>query len=199
MSLAASRLDERARTLTEHRDSLRAELEQLPAPPGRRLWRGEDRHLVARTRLRSALTGAEGQLQDALSQRADIARRFGEIEAVRDEPDGLREAIRTLAREHTQLRNELADREVAQRPTWARDALGERPQRHSDAERWDRAARTLARYRIQYEIPDDDNSALGAPPSATEQRHDYEAAHRAIQQLGRALGRDPSGHEIDLP
>ena len=37
-------------------------------------------------------------------------------------------------------------------PGWVRDELGERLDRRSDARRWDRAARTLARYRIEYEI-----------------------------------------------
>jgi len=44
-------LDALTRTLTERRDLLRSELDRLPAPPGRRFGRGEDPHLVDRTRL----------------------------------------------------------------------------------------------------------------------------------------------------
>ena len=82
-------------------------------------------------------------------------------------------------------------------PGWARDALADRPQRRADVERWDRTARTLARYRIAYGIPAD-ATVLGPPPSDTQQRRDYEHAQRAVEQLGRALGRDTSGREIDL-
>lgn len=128
---------------------------------------------------------------------ANAARELGDPAAIREERDGSMGAIDTLARLHTQLRNQLADREVERRPQWARDALGARPERSNDAEPWDQAARTLARYRIEYEIPDGDNP-LGGPPAATDQRHDYERAQRAREQLAQELGLQPPGHELDI-
>jgi len=185
------------RELSERRDALRRDLDRLPEPRQRRFGRSEDPHLVDRTRLASALAGAEDQLERTLTHRAALARELGDPAAIHEDRDGLTSAIDRLARQHTELRNELADREVARRPQWARDALGERPDRHSDAERWDQAARTLARYRIEYEIPER-GDPLGAAPANAEQRHDYERAERAREQLARELGRDAPGHELDL-
>src|SRR6202030_3032967 len=104
-------------------------------------------HLVDRTRVTSALAGTEDQLEHTLTQRATLARELGDPAAIREQRDDLTSAIDTLAHQHTELRNKLADLEVQRRPQWARDALGERPQRTTDAETWDRAARALARYR----------------------------------------------------
>jgi hypothetical protein len=95
------------------------------------------------------------------------------------------------------LRNELAEREVERLPQWARDTLGERPDRSHDAERWDQAARTLARYRIEYDVPDGE-SPLGAPPAHVEQRHDYERAQRARETLAQELGHEAPAHDLDV-
>jgi hypothetical protein len=126
-----------------------------------------------------------------------VARELGDPAAIREERDGLTSAIDILARQHTELCNELADREVERGPQWARDALGERPERSTDAERWDRAARTLARYRIEYEISGT-GDPLGDRPAAAEQRHDYERAERALEQLEQELGRQAPEHELGL-
>ena len=190
-------LDARMRVLTERRDALRRDLDRLPEPRGRRFGRNEDPHLVDRTRLASALAGAEDQLEHSLTQRAALARELGDPAAIHEERDGLTSAIDTHARQHAELRNELAEREVERHPQWARDTLGERPDRSHYAERWDQAARTLARYRIEYEI-----SATGDPlgdrPAAAEQRHDYERAERAREQLAQELGRETPGRELDI-
>ena len=168
-------LDARTRELTERRDALRRDLDRLPEPRERRFGRNEDPRLVDRTRLSSALAGAEDQLERTLTQRAALARELGDPAAIHEERDDLTRAIDTLAREHTELRNELAEREVDRRPSWARDALGERPDHSRAAERWDQAARTIARYCIEYDIPAGENP-LGGPPTHVEQRHDYERA-----------------------
>jgi hypothetical protein len=190
-------LDTRARTLTEERGRLRGELDRLSAPRARRLGRSEDPNLVERTRLSSALAGTQEQLEHTLAQRATLGLALGDPAAIRDERDGLTTAITTLQNEHTQLRDQLAKRELATEPAWTRETLGERPQRAWDSERWDRAARTIARYRIEYEITDSDDP-LGPRPADREQRVDYERADRARDQFAHELGRDTPGHEIDL-
>jgi conjugative relaxase-like TrwC/TraI family protein len=190
-------LDARARTLTERRDLLRGELDRLPAAHERRFGRGEDAHLVDRTRLSTALAGAEDQLGRTLTQRATLSRQLGDVAAIRGERDALTNAAATLQREHTQLRDELADRQLAEQPAWTREALGERPERQSDARRWDRAARAIARYRIEYESPDT-GDPLGHQPVDPQQRADYQRAQRAREQLARELGRETSGHELDI-
>jgi hypothetical protein len=190
-------LDARTHELTERRDALHRDLDRLPETRERRFGRNEDPHIVDRTRLASALAGAEDQLERTLAERAALARELGDSAAIHEERHGLTSAIDTLARQHTELRNELAEREVEHRPQWTRDALGDRPDRSHGAERWDRAARTLARYRIEYEI-----SATGDPlgdrPAAAEQRHDYERAERAREHLAQELGRETPGRELDI-
>ena len=62
---------------------------------------------------------------------------------------------------------------------------------------WDQAAQTLARYRIEYEIPEH-GDPLVAPPADAEQCHDYQRAQRAREQLAQELGRQPPGHELDV-
>jgi hypothetical protein len=190
-------LDSRARELTERRDVLRRSLQQLPVPQERRFGRSEDPRLVDRTRLASALAGAEDQLERVLTQRAALDRQLGDVTAVGQERDGLAAALHTLERHHTELRNDLADREVERRPQWVRDALGERPGRPADAERWDRAALTIARYRIEYEIRDIDTT-LGPEPPSGEKRRAYEQADLARQELARELGRDQDGMNLGL-
>jgi conjugative relaxase-like TrwC/TraI family protein len=190
-------LDTRGRELTERRDLLRSSLERLPAPQERPFGRGEDPHIVDRTRLASALAGAEDQLERVLTQRATVGRQLGDVTAVGQERDGLTAALRTLERQHAELRNELADREVERRPQWARDSLGERPDRQSDAERWDRAARTMARYRIEYEIPDGD-TPLGLVPAGGEQQGAHHQADLAREEFGRELGREATEHDLGL-
>jgi conjugative relaxase-like TrwC/TraI family protein len=190
-------LDARTRELTERRDALRRDLDRLPEPRERRFSRSEDPHLLDRTRLSSALAGAEDQLERALTQRAALAHELGDPAAIHEDRDCLTSAIDTLARQHAELRNALAEREVERRPQWARDALGERPDRSSNAERWDQAARTLARYRIEYDVPDRDHG-LGAPPTDAEQRHDYERAERAREALAQELGREAPTHDLDV-
>jgi conjugative relaxase-like TrwC/TraI family protein len=190
-------LDARARALTERRDVLRGSLERLPAQQERRFGRNDDPSIVDRTRLASALAGAEDQLERVLTQRATLARQLGDVTAVGQERDGLTAALRTLERQHTELRNDLADREVERQPQWARDTLGERPDRPADAERWDRAARTIARYRVEYEIPEGDVT-LGPEPAGVEQRRAYEQADLARGELARELGRAVDGLDLGL-
>jgi len=190
-------LDVRTRELTDRRDALRRDLDRLPEPRERRFGRTEDPHLVDRTRLSSALASAEDQLERTLTQRAALARELGDPAAIHEDRDSLTNAIDTLAIQHTELRNELAEREIERRPQWARGALGERPGRSRDAERWDQAARTLARYRIEYDLPVGGHP-LGDLPAGSERRHDYERAERAREQLAQELGRQPPGHELDI-
>ena len=108
-------LDARAIELTERRDTVRAALERLPAPRQRRLGRGGDPHLVERTELSSTLGGLEVQLERTLTERAALARQLGDVEAIKDERDGLASAIETARREHAGC-SRLVDRDVAAAP-----------------------------------------------------------------------------------
>jgi hypothetical protein len=191
-------LDARAIELTGRRDTVGAALERLPAPRPRRLGRGGDPHLVQRTELSSTLGGLEVQLERTLTDRAALTRQLGDVDAIKDERDGLARAIATARRDHGRLLDDLVDREIGARPEWLHDALGERPERPSDGGRWDRAAGALARYRIEYEIRDGDGGPLGPEPAGGERRRDFERAQRGRDELARDLGREPHGDELGL-
>ena len=188
-------LDARAIELTERRDTVRAALERLPAPRPRRFGRGGDPHLVQRTEFASTLGGVEVQLERTLTDRAALTRQLGDVGAIKDERDGLARAVATERRDHGRLLDDLVDQEIDARPGWLRDALGERPERPSDARRWDRAARVLARYRIEYAIRGG-GGPLGPEPAGGEQRRDFERAQRARDELVRDLGREAHGDEL---
>ncbi|MDQ3849505.1 MAG: hypothetical protein M3296_02675 [Actinomycetota bacterium] len=51
------------------------------------------------------------------------------------------------------MRDELAERQVAHPPAWARHMFGQRPQQYRRAEHYDRGVREAARYRIEHDIP----------------------------------------------
>ncbi len=190
-------LGARAIELTQRRDTVRGGLERLPAPQPRGLRRGGDPHLVQRTELTSTLGGLEVQLEGTLVKRAALARELGDVAAIRDERDGLASAIEAVRREHARLLDELVDREIDARPHWTLDALGDRPDRPSDCCRWDRAARVLARYRIEYDLARDGGS-LGPEPAGGEQRRDFDRAQRVREDLAHDLGREPDGNELGL-
>jgi conjugative relaxase-like TrwC/TraI family protein len=191
-------LDARAHTLTEQHERLRAELDLLPGPRRLRLGRHGDPHLVDRTRLTSSIEGVRTQLDRTLAERTALARRLGDPSAIREERDGLINAAKALRRTLTQQRNELADRELATNPAWAHEALGERPKHGWERDRWDDAARTIARYRIEYNITNTDDT-LGPAPTDPATRADYERAQQAREQLTHELGRESPSHELELP
>ena len=71
--------------LTERRDALRRDLDRLPdRPASAASAANQDPHLVDRTRLASALAGAEDQLERTLTQRAALARELGDPAAIRE-------------------------------------------------------------------------------------------------------------------
>jgi conjugative relaxase-like TrwC/TraI family protein len=187
-------LDARARELTGQRDRLREQLEELPAPRRRLLGRGSDHEqLVERTRLASALAGAEEQLERTLSDRSRVARQIGQPDQARQERDSLHTAIEQLQQEHTRLRDELVQREIHTRPQWLTQTLGERPQRAWEAERWDRAAHAIARYRLDYDITSPEDPLGPEPDRAGDQRRDYQRARQGV-----ARERETPGHDLGL-
>jgi hypothetical protein len=190
-------LDARARTLTEQHERLRGELDRLPGPRRLRLARHGDPLLVDRTRLTSSIEGISTQLNRTLAERTALGRRLGDPSAVREERDGLINAAHALRRTLTQRSNELADHELATNPAWARAALGDRPEHGWERDRWDHAAQTIARYRIEHDITDT-RDPIGPPPADPRQRADYERAQQACEQLAHELGRDTPSHQLEL-
>jgi hypothetical protein len=192
-------LDATARELSGRRDSVRDTLDRLPPPHVRRFGRSRDPHIIQRKQLASALNGLETQLERALTDRAKLADEFGDPDAIHAERDGLSHAIQILQRERRQALEHRIDHELATEPSWVRHTLGERPDRRSDGRRWDRAAHALVRYRVEYDITDGPDEALGAPPVGDrDQRRAYERAIRERDQFHLELGFEPPGNEVDL-
>jgi hypothetical protein len=181
-------LEDRVRTLSQQHHDLQGTLDRLP-PAARRIGRRSDPHLLERTRLTSATSGVQAQLDHALTDRARLQRELGDPDAIRTEHDSLLNAIQTLGHEHHELLDALAQRELAAHPEWVRNTLGQRPEQRWASERWDDTAHTLARYRIRYEIPDDPEP-LGPPPASDgRQARDYEHALQALDPA-RNRGRE---------
>jgi conjugative relaxase-like TrwC/TraI family protein len=187
-------LDARARELTERRDRLGSQLEGLPQPRRRLLGRGGDPHLLERTRVASALAGAEEQLERALSDRSRFVREVGQPDQARTKRDGLRSAIERLDQQRIQLLDELVEREIQRQPEWLARALGERPDRAWEADRWDRNALAIARYRVQYDVVGDRDDLLGPQPDQPgDQLHDYQGARQTA-----AREREAPCHDLGI-
>lgn len=182
-------INEQSQVQTQ-RETAATRLAEVPAPQRRGLGRTHDRHATERERLSAEVSAADQQI-DALEQQAGrLQRHVGPAGAARQERDGLQGRLADVEHQARVVCDELADRQVAQPPAWARDMFGERPQAsYRQAEHYDRGIREVARYRIAYDIPDH-TPGLGAEPEAGDQRTAWRQADRAAEQAQRRLGRD---------
>lgn len=93
------------------------------------------------------------------------------------------------------LSAELIEREAAQPSAWAVELLGDRPADPAMAGLYDRAVREAARYRVAYDVRDNE-SGLGGQPMRQTQRAAFQRAYVAVREAQHALGRSmmlPSG------
>jgi conjugative relaxase-like TrwC/TraI family protein len=190
-------LDERALTLSTQREQIAERLTRLPEPHG---WPGRrpDHHAVERTNLTRALDAVERELDATLAQRSRLERELGNPVEIRAERDGLEHAITQLTQEHTQARNELAERELHAPGAWVRDTFRERPGGSRSREVWEKAVRQAARYRLDHDVTDP-GSALGPRPEPREAQRDWERAREAIEHGEQRLGRDvKTERDVDL-
>jgi chromosome segregation ATPase len=191
-------LDARALTLSTQREQISERLNGLPAPQRRRLGREHDTHEVERAHLTSALQAGERELAGVLKQREHLTRELGDPAEIRAERDGLQHTLTQTTREHTEARNELAEREVHDPSVWVRQALGDRPDTQSSREAWEQAVRQAARYRVEYEITDLDD-ALGPKPEQPAPKREWERARQTLERSERRLGREvPDERELDM-
>lgn len=133
-----------------------------------------------------------------LTQRARLAQELGDPSEVRSERDGLQRALTQLIREHTEVRDQLAEREVHTPRPWAQRTFGERPTDPQLRKEWEQGIRQAARYRIQYDVTDSDDP-LGAEPRQREQQRDWQRAREALDRGARRLGCDmDTEHELSI-
>jgi hypothetical protein len=187
-------LQQKVIELTESRERLRNSLAGLPEPKTKLFGGVEDPHFLDRFGWSSALKRTESAIERTLTERDTLARQVGNPDAIRTESDALRNALQQARREHNQALKTLVERELAGRPEWTREALGERPDGAWRGRQWDEAAEKLARYRITYDITDTQDP-LGPEPPAGEQRREYQQAQRSRE---RTIERDAPGRDIDL-
>jgi chaperonin cofactor prefoldin len=180
-------LDARAVTLTTQREHLTQRLTGLPEPR-QRLGREQDPHAIERTHLTSALQASERELNAVLTQRRRLERELGDPVEARAERDGLEHALGQTAREHTETRNDLAERELHAPGAWVQATFGERPNEPQPHEAWERGVRQAARYRVQYDITGSSDT-LGPRPEQHQQQRDWEHAREAIESVELRLGR----------
>ncbi len=191
-------LDARARTLTTQREQLTRRLASLPEPH-RRLGREQDPHAIERAHLAGALQANERELDTALTQRDRLERELGDPVEARAEREGLEHAITQATREHTVLRNQLAERELQTPGGWVKATFGDRPDRPAQREAWENGVRHAARYRAQYDITDPTDALGPRPEQRGGQQRDWDRAHEAVERADRRLGREVSPErDIDL-
>ena len=166
-----------------------ARLEALPAAERTMLGRTRDPHAAERGRLAAAIGAADQQLAALDQQTVRLERDVGPVHAVREERDGLDRRLAQLAAEHRGLRDQLAEKEVAEPPAWARAMFGECPAHPRQAEQYDRGVREVARYRIEHQVPDD-ALELGLEPTDSHQRRAFRQAANVARQVQRRLGRE---------
>jgi len=188
--------EERALALSTRREQLAEELSRLPAPRPR-FGRGHDPHAVERAHLSSALEAYDRELRVVQARCTELELDLADPAEVRFERDGLERGIRESAREHDEVRNELAEREVRTPAAWVRDTFGEQPNVGWAREQWENDVRKVARYRAQYDIADPAD-ALGPTPETGEQRDDWEQAREAIELAERSRSRHLDGLDIEI-
>jgi conjugative relaxase-like TrwC/TraI family protein len=191
-------LDARAVTLATQREQLTGRLAGL-LDPHRLLGREQDPHALERAHLAGALQANERELDAVLTQRGSLERELGDPGEARAEREGLEHAITQTTREHTALRNELAERELHVPGGWVKATFGDLPDRPGQREAWENGVRHAARYRAQYEITDPADALGPRPEQRGGQQRDWERAREALDRAEHRLGREATpARGIDL-
>jgi hypothetical protein len=155
-------LDARAITLTTQREQITRRIDDLPQPR-RRLGRGQDPHAVERAHLTGALQAADHELDAMHSQREHLTRELGNPSEVRAERDGPQRALTEITREQAEILDELAERDVRAPGAWAARVFDERPDDPRLRKEWEQKVRQVARYRLQYNFTDHEDSLARSP------------------------------------
>lgn len=170
------------------RTDIAARLAALPEPQRTLLGRVKDPHAAERARLIAGLDSADRHVDVLAIQRERLTLASGGMSEARDERDGLERRITELERDAGAVRDELAERDVANPPAWARETFGDRPTDPPAAEQWDRGVRVVARHRIEHDVSDE-AAGLGPEPSAPHARSSWRQADQTVRQVQRRLGR----------
>jgi hypothetical protein len=191
------KLDAKERELTTQYDEHAKRLGALE-PPTRRLGRVRDAHADERSFLVTALEMDERTLSEVCTERTRLHKELGDPDQVRSEREGLEAAIDQLQHDYDQVRDVLADWLLDRRPGWLIDALGDRPEHDRGSETWDRAARSVAAFRLDHDISAS-RIALGPEPSLGDtHRHEWDQANALLERAQRQLAHQPPAREHGL-
>jgi hypothetical protein len=188
-------LDARAIALTTQREEITERRDDLPEARWR-LGREHDPNPVERAHLTGVLQAADHELDAVLSQRDRVARELGDPGEVRAKRDALQRTLIQLTREHTEIRDELAEREIHAPDAWVKRALGDRPDEPRRLKDWQYGVRHVARYRLQYRITDPEEP-LGQQPETPEQRRHWRQTRNALNHSAERLSRETC-NDLDL-
>jgi hypothetical protein len=194
------RLDEvdgRLLELAERRAGCVEQLADLAEPKRSWLGRPRDPDVRDRVRLAAILDAVDEHSERLTAERAGLVRELGDPEQIRSELAGLDRAITPLREQHRSLREELAQRELANPSRWVQRTFGERPDGWR-GEGWDRAVREIAAHRLDHHITDPDRP-LGPEPADPAQHRAWEHGQRSIEHQLERVGRHcDRGVEIDM-
>jgi hypothetical protein len=188
--------ERRAAELAARRDELAQRARQLPSAPRRRL--ATDRHAVERENLASAIAGVDAELRGVRSLHDRLVAEVGDLGEIRATRSAVEQAIASVVADRDTLSRQLITGELEPTPLWATGAIGEQPTERHDRELWDRAARGLARYRLENDVVDD-RSALGERPDHAERAERYDHAHTTLDRIRRQLGHHTPERELAEP
>jgi hypothetical protein len=163
-----------------------ADVDRATSSPGE----SRQEQAAARAQLIPAIASAERlrEVRDRIQQ-LRLARELGYPSEVRAEREGLQRALTQLTREHTEIRDELAEREVHAPGAWAARTFGERPDEPRRLKDWEYGVRQVARYRLQYSITDPEE-LLGQQPETPEQRRHWRQTRNALNHSAERLSRE---------
>ena len=178
--------ERRELALTEHREELLERLRQIPQAP--KLSFASDRRADERQNLRRAVDAVDAEMTAVRTLRARLVSEVGESDQIRLERGAIERTLGRAMSERDRLAADIVAEELASHPRWALAALGERPTGR-EQELWDRAARGLARYRLEHDVTDE-YIALGARPSDPPGAERHELAKVRLEQVRHQLGLD---------
>ena len=188
--------DRRVQELTDHRSELLERLRQIPPAPNFSLAR--DSHAGERRNLGRAVDGVDVELAGVRTLRGRLVQEVGEPHQIRLERGAIESALATVRSQRDRLGDVLIVQDLSSRPRWATQALGEPPDAPRDRALWDRAARGLARYRLEHDVTAE-VLALGERPVDTARVEQYERARTQLERVRRELGLHSRGEELVQP
>ena len=127
-------------------------------------------------------------LADVAPDRARLQRELGDPDQVRSERDSIDNAIQSVRRDHDRLRDALAGGMIERQTAWLLAALGQRPGSAPEAGTCDRAARAIARFRLDHDVADADLPFGAKPPKTGEHRRAWDQASAVLERAQRQLG-----------